>query len=472
MIPLSHGRLKAPMPALGHRPDRHSGFAEDHPLHESAIPEINSSVILAADSGVGMPGGAPLIRILHLRIRFRVLSSGQLPDFPGDVWRSALGLHLRRNVCLTGAPACTGCPLRQDCSYGYVMETLPGTGSAMLAGDREAPHPYVLLPQEGGPSEPGALHHLNVILFGRGAAHAGSVILAAIAAGAAGIGATRQRLQLEEVQHLDETGTATSVDPRKYADLPTFDPVPTAAPSRALVELQTPLRLRVRDRELRPPTFTFRPFFASILRRATQLISVHGSTTPPDASQAAELMRIAGNIELHRAELRWREQRRWSSRQKREIPTGGLLGTFELRGELAPLWPWLWLGQWLHVGKGTVMGQGHYRLEACRSATTWLVTRHPGAETFLRNAGEVIDRCVTHLDPLLVEAGDTVIGTLPLHHAAAVCARGARFLHLALDVTADQRGKELDAQQLTRCGARLEEFRIERMERIERLPPS
>jgi CRISPR/Cas system endoribonuclease Cas6 (RAMP superfamily) len=30
---------------------------------------------------------------------------------------------------------------------------------------------------------------------------------------------------------------------------------------------------------------------------------------------------------------------------------------------LAPLMPWLWLGQWLHAGKNATMGLGKYRLE-------------------------------------------------------------------------------------------------------------
>ena len=33
---------------------------------------------------------------------------------------------------------------------------------------------------------------------------------------------------------------------------------------------------------------------------------------------------------------------------------GGLIGEIELTGPaLAALWPGLWLGQWVHVGKGT-----------------------------------------------------------------------------------------------------------------------
>lgn len=41
----------------------------------------------------------------------------------------------------------------------------------------------------------------------------------------------------------------------------------------------------------------------------------------------------------------------------------GIVGRAELSGEaLAACLPLLWLGQWLHVGKGTSMGLGRYVL--------------------------------------------------------------------------------------------------------------
>jgi len=41
---------------------------------------------------------------------------------------------------------------------------------------------------------------------------------------------------------------------------------------------------------------------------------------------------------------------------------GGLIGEIELDGaDLEPFWPYLWLGQWTHAGKGAVMGLGRYR---------------------------------------------------------------------------------------------------------------
>jgi CRISPR/Cas system endoribonuclease Cas6 (RAMP superfamily) len=31
------------------------------------------------------------------------------------------------------------------------------------------------------------------------------------------------------------------------------------------------------------------------------------------------------------------------------------------------LWPWLWLGQWLHIGKNATMGMGGYTMDIIES---------------------------------------------------------------------------------------------------------
>jgi hypothetical protein len=61
--------------------------------------------------------------------------------------------------------------------------------------------------------------------------------------------------------------------------------------------------------------------------------------------------------------LRWSEWTRFSSRQNTTMQMGGLVGAIALEGSgLAAFWPALWLGQWVHVGKGTSFGLGKYRL--------------------------------------------------------------------------------------------------------------
>lgn len=95
--------------------------------------------------------------------------------------------------------------------------------------------------------------------------------------------------------------------------------------------------------------------------------------------------------------------------------------------------------------------------------TTHFVSRHPGAAEWAQTQGLVVDCLVTHLDPADVGPGDTVLGTLPANLAAAVCANGARYLHLTLDLPPDWRGRELSAAQMAACGARLEEYRVEKV---------
>ena len=92
------------------------------------------------------------------------------------------------------------------------------------------------------------------------------------------------------------------------------------------------------------------------------------------------------------------------------------------------------------------------------------VSRHAGAKRWLKEEGIEVDVVVDHLDVEVVSAGDVVIGTLPLPLAAEVIRRGARYLHLHLPLTEQTRGLELDAAEMRRLGARLEEYRVERIE--------
>ncbi|MDP2823515.1 MAG: CRISPR-associated protein Csx16 [Sulfuritalea sp.] len=95
--------------------------------------------------------------------------------------------------------------------------------------------------------------------------------------------------------------------------------------------------------------------------------------------------------------------------------------------------------------------------------TTFFVSRHPGAVEWARRRGLTVDSWIAHLDVTKVGAGDTVIGSLPVHLAFEVCARGARYLNLSLDLPASLRGRELDAATLDECAVRLEEFSVMRV---------
>lgn len=59
-----------------------------------------------------------------------------------------------------------------------------------------------------------------------------------------------------------------------------------------------------------------------------------------------------------------------------------------------------------------------------------------------------------------IRPGDVVIGTLPIQLVAEVNQRGGHYWHLAMDVPPEWRGRELSADDMDACSARLHEFRV------------
>jgi CRISPR-associated protein Csx16 len=84
------------------------------------------------------------------------------------------------------------------------------------------------------------------------------------------------------------------------------------------------------------------------------------------------------------------------------------------------------------------------------------VTQHPGTAEWARLAGYGNCEFVSHLDPETVDAGDMVMGTLPVHLAARIIVRGGVFCSLVLDVPAEERGRDRSATEIAEAGARLE----------------
>ena len=97
------------------------------------------------------------------------------------------------------------------------------------------------------------------------------------------------------------------------------------------------------------------------------------------------------------------------------------------------------------------------------TVTTYFISRHPGARKWAERQGLSVDRVLDHLEVAAVRPGDVVIGTLPINLAAEVCVRGARYLHLSLDLPFEKRGLELSADEMQRFGARIEEYQVEKI---------
>ena len=93
----------------------------------------------------------------------------------------------------------------------------------------------------------------------------------------------------------------------------------------------------------------------------------------------------------------------------------------------------------------------------------YFITRHPGALDWARRHGHVFEVHLSHLpEDQVLHAGDVVAGTLPVNKAADLHAAGVVYWHLSLDLPESMRGRELSADDLDACGARLERFDVVR----------
>ncbi|MDG4605941.1 MAG: CRISPR system precrRNA processing endoribonuclease RAMP protein Cas6 [Candidatus Contendobacter sp.] len=306
----------------------------------------------------------PTLPLARYRLTFHADADLRLPTYTGSAWRGAFGRALKRLVCVTREPTCPPCLLYRSCIYPAVFETPPDPGVGKLTRYTAAPHPYVLIPDDqGGGIAAGAILNLSVTLFGHGNHQLPYVVHALSQAGQGGLGRDRGALELLHVAQMHGAHWRPIHTPGgDFAPLPAVAPVAPPVPERLTLRFLTPLRLTYEERLVSQDRFRFHLLFSSLLRRISLLTAFH--TDDPLETDFAGLTQAARAVELERARLHWHDWTRYSSRQDKLVQMGGLVGEIELNGAgLEPFWPYLWLGQWTHAGKGTVMGLGRYRID-------------------------------------------------------------------------------------------------------------
>jgi hypothetical protein len=295
---------------------------------------------------------------------FRMQDELRLPEFAGSLLRGQFGASLRRIACITGLPHCPPCPLYRTCPYPAIFET-PPPHSHSLQRFSQVPNPYVIEPPPLGLRRVTAAETLSfrIVLVGRALGQLPLIAYAFQRAFERGVGRLQAKGHLEDI--VDETsGAPESVwdaeRSRIHAHEQTLT-VPQMPQTRAItLTIATPLRLQSQGHPVPLERLQPRTLFTALLRRASLLFELHASM-PPVGTDAARLAAAAEQLTDERR-LQWKDWTRFSSRQKREMTLGGVVGEWTLAGELDELLPWLWLGQWLHVGKNASMGMGMYSL--------------------------------------------------------------------------------------------------------------
>lgn len=320
----------------------------------------------------------PPLRLARYRYRAVFERDLQLPAFTGPLLRSVFGMALRRGACVTGAPKCSDCALYLSCVYPALFET-PPRETQLGQHFSQVPNPYVIEPPPPGPAatpllRAGQALEWHQVLIGDDAVQQLPLVVHAWErALEAGWGERRVRGRLIDLAGVDAAGASCSVRAAGTGGLLPHDatlalprpPEPVQAGGRLHLDFHTPLRLQHEGRPLRPGELGPRKLAADLLRRCNLMLDLHLGLRPAPFDAPA-LVAQAARLGDDRSALHWRDDARYSARQRQETPLGGVLGRWTLSGDsdvLAQLWPWLWLGQWLHLGKNATMGLGGYTLE-------------------------------------------------------------------------------------------------------------
>lgn len=317
-----------------------------------------------------MHGGVVNVPLPVARYRFRAQVQGELrlPPYAGSLLRGAFGAALRRVACMTGLPACPACPLYRTCPYPALFET-PPQPTPLPQQFSQVPNPYVVEPPASGTRRvpAGETLEFHMVLIGHEALRQLPLVVHAWQRALAhGLGRMRVPAVLREVAWCSDEGHHEPVFEESDTRLHPHDaalvvPAPPPGLTTLRLHIETPLRIQHQGHALGPQRLDTRTLILAAVRRATLMLHVHcGHDAAPDMPS---VLNAAASAVDDRAGLSWQDWTRYSSRQQQEMALGGVVGQWRLAGSaLAAAWPWLWLGQWLHLGKNATMGLGAYRL--------------------------------------------------------------------------------------------------------------
>ena len=314
-------------------------------------------------------------RFARYRFTYTVQEPLRMPQHKGNVFRGRFGYILRHIACVGRAGECEErCQFPERCVYSKCFETPVPDDSPMLRGQPFAPHPFILEPPRTGQLDyaPGDTFTCNITLIGEAINLLPWIVLTFQEIGKRRIGLRDKRgqCQLNKVESLPAHGSHNSqtiytADTEMLTDegriLRLDDVIQTAPHTADAIELEflTPTSIKVNGKWT--DNLTFESLIRNLLRRIRFLSYFHcGEDLDIDAPA---IIKAAGTV-THHLSLNWLRKDRYSYRTEKSVPMGGFIGKARFKGELAPFLPFIYLGEYLHIGHHTAFGFGQYRLTA------------------------------------------------------------------------------------------------------------
>ena len=314
----------------------------------------------------------PPLEMACISFELEAQESGRLPGYLGSTLRGAVGNALRRTSCPLRCQEPPSCFLRQNCAYAYCFETAIPQNSANLRNLSDAPRPFVIRPPRQWKRDwsKGDRLAFELLLFGRATKYFPHFLVAIKRAAEHGLG--RDHIKFDALSARDYSSPGNPILWSREGDdlqMPELCDLSVKSANgthpenrdRMSLNLLSPLRIMKQGKLLTNPSF--RDFTRSLLARISNLYYFHASHDL-DLDYRG-LLGLADTVVPGACRPRLSRLNRWSNRQEREISLNGLVGSIEWRGEgLSSLAPLFRIGEYTHLGKGTVFGLGQYVIEA------------------------------------------------------------------------------------------------------------
>lgn len=309
--------------------------------------------------------GFPLLGVY--RVSMLAQDKISLPRYMGSTWRGLLAHVLKKTVCTNNLRQCEQCLVNSSCVYATLFESFASHATRQCKPLLSAPNPFVLnvVLDHARKISAKQSFQFGFSLFGKANQALPYLVQTLMLAGEHGVGVDSGKfhlISLEQFNFSQGTWSEVYTPGVNRITRQTLEPpqIPSL-PDQVDILLTTPLRMKRHGKLIGPHEFSLHHFVQQLFRRTQALWQLYGTQSIKLTSLPVYNSLL--NRQWQHKSVRWHDWTRYSSRQQCTMQLGGLLGTIAIDSEvLKEVWPWLWLGQWLHLGKATTMGLGRYEL--------------------------------------------------------------------------------------------------------------
>jgi hypothetical protein len=331
------------------------------------------------------------LSLQHFRFHLEPKVPLRMPAYnKGNVIRGGFGSTFRRIVCHANCREPENCELRNVCPYTAVFQPFVPEGSEKISKNRDIPRPFVIKPplETTETYAPDERLSFDLVLVGKIKDYLPYFVVTFKELSQAGLGPNRAPVELAGVEYVDGSGVVMPVYTKEdnlvrppaeaiswagLCGVHGFNNGSTGSPQGGSASSPQDDAANVRQVTLRFLTPTLlradgvlmrRPAFGPLAKRLRDRINALayfycGEGLDIDFKAFGDAAEKIGPVSDATG---WVESSRYSRRREVAHDLSGFVGEVTFEGELGVFLPYLKLGEYVHVGKNAVFGNGWYEI--------------------------------------------------------------------------------------------------------------